>query len=87
MARKRETDCGNTLNPDCCGVVDIVECELPICRKLWHDGALRWDQSISGAVESSAGTTHEIIFIFLSSFCLFPQLNGIDSNVETVFYG
>ena len=33
MARKRETDCGNTLNPDCCGVVDIVECELPICRK------------------------------------------------------
>ena len=33
MARKRETDCGNTLNPDCCGVVDIVQCELPICRK------------------------------------------------------
>ena len=34
MARKRETDCGNTVNPDCCGVVDIVQCELPICRKL-----------------------------------------------------
>ena len=33
MARKRETDCGSTLNPDCCGVVDIVQCELPICRK------------------------------------------------------
>ena len=33
MARKRETDCGNTVNPDCCGVVDIVQCELPICRK------------------------------------------------------
>ena len=30
-ARFRNYDC-DTANPDCCGLVDMVECELPICR-------------------------------------------------------
>ena len=31
-ARYRNPDC-ETDNPDCCGLVDLVECELPVCRK------------------------------------------------------
>ena len=32
-ARIRDPDCGNAVNPDCCGQVHLEECELPICRK------------------------------------------------------
>ena len=31
-ARYRNYDC-DTTNPDCCGLIDLVECELPVCRK------------------------------------------------------
>lgn len=41
-----------------------------VCSKLWHDGALRWDQSISGAVESSAGN-NSWDYLHISVFILF----------------
>ena len=34
MARHRNPDCGNVENPDCCGLVDLEPCQLPVCRKL-----------------------------------------------------
>jgi len=38
-ARIRDPDCGNAVNPDCCGQVHLEECELPICPDwtLWTD--------------------------------------------------
>ena len=79
MARKRETDCGSTLNPDCCGVVDIVQCELPICRKF-----------ITSVVHTSNNVSYDLLYGFHTPVDLqrskqTVKLSGLSSSL-TYFY-